>query len=78
MCNNWFWIILVIWFLSGQNGGCGAQTIENGCGCYNVNTTVRRGNGCGCTETVTTNNGCGCGCTETVANTNNGCYKPCY
>ena len=80
MCNNWFWIILVVWFLSGgqTNGfgcGCGCtDTTTTNNGCYNVNTTVRRTNGCGCTETTTTGNGCGC--TETVPTT--GCHPTCY
>ncbi len=78
MCNSWFWIILVVWFIFGRNNEC-----DNGCaydnnGCYNVNTTVHRntnnGCGCGCVETVTTNNGCGC---TQATTTNNGC-NTCY
>ncbi len=58
MCNNNFWLIIIIWFLFSGNSwgnGCG-----NGCGCAQ-DTNV---GGCGC------HNDCGCqnDCVRVVGN----------
>ncbi|MBQ6706192.1 MAG: hypothetical protein IJN07_01600 [Clostridia bacterium] len=63
MCNGWFFIIIVLWLLFGNEGGnCGNNTVSNGCdcGCDNDYDTARD---CGCNNVTVVrsgNNGCGC------------------
>lgn len=63
MCNGWFFIIIVLWLLFGNEcGNCGNNTVSNGCdcGCDNDYDTARD---CGCNNVTVVrsgNNGCGC------------------
>lgn len=67
MCNNFWWIIILWYFLSGNGNGCGCQNqcddqnwSGQSCGCQN---DYNRQNDCGCQndcDTVRVVRGCGC------------------